>query len=68
MFPCAVQERFTAVPVAVGSSIPPIPPCGDDLYIAGRPCVDFVWSPANDTAARVRGVPAYQGVQEHDVV
>jgi hypothetical protein len=50
-----VQERFTAVPVATGSAIPFIPPCEDDLYIAGRQCIDFVWSPANDTTARVSG-------------
>lgn len=50
----ALQERFTAVPLAQGVDIPHIPSCGDDLYIAGRPCVDFVWTPNNDTAAEVR--------------
>lgn len=53
----ALQERFTAVPVAQGVDIPHIPSCGDDLYIAGRPCVDFVWTPNNDSAAEVREVP-----------
>jgi hypothetical protein len=38
---------------SVGSPIPPIPSCGSDLYIAGRPCVDFVWTPSNDTQAQV---------------
>lgn len=40
----------TAVPQAIGS----IPDCSSDLYIAGRPCVDFVWTPSNDTALAVR--------------
>jgi hypothetical protein len=49
-----LQERFTAVHESVGSPIPAIPSCRDDLYIAGRPCVDFVWTPSNDTGAQVR--------------
>lgn len=50
------QERFTAVRTATGVPISPIPSCGDDLYIAGRPCIDFVWTPSNDTAAQVGSV------------
>jgi hypothetical protein len=54
----ALQERFTAVPHSSGSVIGSIPPCGEDLYISGRSCIDFVYSPNTDSFVNVRLVPA----------
>lgn len=50
----ALQARVTAVTDPAPAPLPPIPSCGQDVYIAGRPCIDFVWSPSNDSEAQVR--------------
>jgi hypothetical protein len=40
--------------------IDPIPSCHDDLYIAGKPCVNFLYSPANNTHVQVGICVCYQ--------
>ncbi|KAF6264706.1 hypothetical protein COO60DRAFT_16234 [Scenedesmus sp. NREL 46B-D3] len=46
----SLQERFVATPAAVPSSIAGLPSCHEDLHIGSKPCIDFVYSPNNDTA------------------
>lgn len=48
-----LQERFTASTAAVTANISGIPTCETDLYIAGRSCIDFVYSPNNDSSINV---------------
>jgi hypothetical protein len=50
----ALQERFVATPAAAPFSIAAIPSCHEDLHIgASKPCIDFVYSPNNDTTINV---------------
>jgi hypothetical protein len=50
----ALQERFVATPAAAPFSIGGIPSCHEDLHIgASKPCIDFVYSPNNDTTINV---------------
>lgn len=49
----ALQERFTATPAAAPLEIGGIPSCHEDLYIGSRPCIDFVYTPNNDTFVNV---------------
>jgi hypothetical protein len=50
----ALQERFVAMPAAAPFSIGGIPSCHEDLHIgASKPCIDFVYSPNNDTTINV---------------
>jgi hypothetical protein len=50
----ALQERFVATPAAVPFSIGGIPSCHEDLHIGpSKPCIDFVYSPNNDTVINV---------------
>lgn len=51
-----IQERLIANPTAVISDISSIPSCETDLYIAGRSCIDFVYSPDNDDTVNVSRV------------
>lgn len=48
-----IQERFIATTKAVAQDIPGIPQCESDIYIAGRECIDFVYTPNNDTLINV---------------
>uniref|UniRef100_A0A383W084 ABC transporter domain-containing protein n=1 Tax=Tetradesmus obliquus TaxID=3088 RepID=A0A383W084_TETOB len=46
----ALQERFVATPNAAPEAIASIPSCHEDLHIGfSKPCIDFVYSPNNDT-------------------
>jgi hypothetical protein len=50
----ALQERFVATPAAAPFSIGGIPSCHEDLHIdISKPCIDFVYSPNNDTTINV---------------
>eukprot|EP00879_Flechtneria_rotunda_P013739 GHRR01014351.1.p1 GENE.GHRR01014351.1~~GHRR01014351.1.p1 ORF type:complete len:558 (+),score=120.29 GHRR01014351.1:287-1960(+) len=44
-----LQERQVATSSSTPAPISAIPACEQDLYIAGRACVDFVYTPSNDT-------------------
>lgn len=50
----ALQERFVATPIAAPEAIASIPSCHEDLHIGfSKPCIDFVYSPNNDTTVNV---------------
>jgi hypothetical protein len=53
-----LRERFVAV--LPGQEVPDviegIPACGRDVYIAGRECLDFLYTPAGDPVVEVSRV------------
>ncbi|KAF8060280.1 ABCA2 [Scenedesmus sp. PABB004] len=42
------RGRFAAAPRVEPAPVPGVPDCRSDLYIAGRACVDFVYTPDDD--------------------
>lgn len=46
--------RIRDVPAATPEAISSIPACSSELYIYNKPCLDFVYTPSNDSRVRVR--------------
>jgi hypothetical protein len=64
-----LRERFVAVLPGQENPklIQSIPACGSDVYIAGRECLDFLYTPAGDPVVEV-SLPCYYAVKNRCLV
>lgn len=58
------QERIREADPAPLVPISPLPSCHQDLYIASKPCVNFLYSPNSSSVVQVRGHRAKQRQQQ----